>query len=430
MPKQKTEAFAVACAVSVLLLPATALADEQEKDPPPNPELEIGDKHDAAAKRSQPGAPSPARSDIDPVSEPPKREDKDDPKAKFNVVGYIETYYQYNFNKPGNGVTAYRGYDNRHNSFTLQNAVIDVGFRAKDIFSRVALQVGHAPPVIYDREPSFERAEGANASNADLWRYIQRASLGWQATERLILEAGLFPNTTGVETFAVKENWNWSRSNASLALPNYRAGVYVTYLAGESVDVFASINNGWDSVVDGNDEKSFVVGAHYKRGTSLTVSGSYFGGVERPGGAPEGRAWRHGLEAWAQWSVTEAFALAADGTGGFEDTTFGRHWWSSAAAYARVEALSWLFFAARGDRLWEDTAGNAQGGSTSFLIPTKHVTSGTATVDVRPVKGLSTRLELKHDVARDPLYFRGDAPNDAPNARSQTTLLLGATAWM
>ena len=185
-----------------------------------------------------------------------------------------------------------------------------------------------------------------------------------------------------------------------------------------------------ENFLDGNDEKSFVLGAHYKRGNSLTVSGSYFGGVERPGGAPEGRAWRHGLEAWAQWSVTEALAIAADGSGGFEDTTFGRHWWSSAAAYARLEALSWLFFAARGDRLWEDTAGNAQGGSTSFLIPTKHVTSGTATVDVRPVKGLSTRLELKHDVARDPLYFRGDASNDAPNARSQTTLLLGATAWM
>lgn len=426
MPKPKTEA--IACALAVVLLPSTAWAEDE--DPPQNPELEIGDKHDAAAKKSHPGAASPARADVDPVSEPPKREDKDDPKAKFNVVGYIETFYQYNFNEPGNGISSYRGYDNRHNTFTLQNAVIDVGFRARDILSRVALQVGNAPPVIYDKEPTHQGSEGANASSPDLWRYIQRASLGWQATDRFLIEAGLFPNTTGVETFAVKENWNWSRSNASLALPNYRTGVYATYLASESIDVFASVNNGWNSVVDDNDEKSIVIGAHYKRGTRLTVSGSYFGGVERPGGAPEGRAWRHGLEAWAQWSVTDVLAIAADGTGGFEDTTFGRHWWSSAAAYARVEALEWLFFAARGDRLWEDTAGNGSGGSTSFLMPTKHVTSGTATVDVRPVKGLSTRLELKHDVARDPLYFRGETSSDAPNARSQTTVLLGATAWM
>jgi hypothetical protein len=64
------------------------------------------------------------------------------------------------------------------------------------------------------------------------------------------------------------------------------------------------------------------------------------------------------------------------------------------------------------------------------------VSSGTATIDVRPAEQLSIRAEYRHDVADTPLYFgrnvQGDGSAAAPyiaNARTQDTLLLGATAW-
>ena len=421
-------------ATAALLFAAPRLA--RADDVPPDPSMEMGDKHDEAKKDEAPGASSPARPEVDAVSEPPKKEDESDPDKKFTVSGYIEAFYQWNFNVPGNGISNYRGYDDRHNSITLQNAVIDVGFRAKDLLARIALQVGHAAPAIYQNEPEAAGADGAGESNAQLWRYLQRASFGWRATKVVLLEAGLFPSTTGVESLAVKENWNWSRSTASVRLPTYNAGLHATFDLSGNVDLFASLVNGWNTVLDNNDEKSFVLGAHYKLKDKLTVSGSYFGGVERPGGAPEGRAWRHGLEAWTQWDVLERLALAADGTGGLENTRFGVHWWTSAALYARVKVADFLFLAARADRLWEDPAGNAAGGSSVFLIPAKAVTSITGTIDVHPVKGLLARLELRHDGATSPLFFRAAVEGDGspehpylPNARSQTTLTLGLSAW-
>jgi hypothetical protein len=416
---------------------AKAQADTtKDASSPGDSDVEMNDAHDQQQRAQQPGASSPARPEVDAASEPPKKEDENDPDKKFTVSGTIETFYQWNFNEPGNGISAYRGYDTRHNSLTLQNAVIDVGFRAKDLLARVALQVGHAPAIIYQDEPDQPGSDTVAPSNAQLWRYLQRASLGWQASKLLLLEAGLFPSVTGVESLAVKENWNWSRSTSSVRLPNYHAGIRATWNLSDRVDLFTAVINGWNNVVDNNDEKSVIVGAHYKYEKKLTLSGSYFGGVERDGGAAEGRAWRHGFEAWAQLDATDRLSFAADTSAGFERTRFGTAWWTSAAAYARVKLLEWLFAAARGDRTWEDTAGNAQGGSEPILIPAKHITSVTGTVEVRPVKGLSARLEYRNDQASEPLYFRGNVQGDGSaqnpyvaNAKHQSSVLLGLAAW-
>jgi hypothetical protein len=58
------------------------------------------------------------------------------------------------------------------------------------------------------------------------------------------------------------------------------------------------------------------------------------------------------------------------------------------------------------------------------------------TLDARPAEQLSVRLELRRDASGRELYYRGqvagtgeaDAPY-VPNARTQSTVLLGATAW-
>jgi hypothetical protein len=44
----------------------------------------------------------------------------------FQLGGYVEALYQWNFNSPSNGITNYRGFDNRHNTFTVSNIALDV----------------------------------------------------------------------------------------------------------------------------------------------------------------------------------------------------------------------------------------------------------------------------------------------------------------
>ena len=59
--------------------------------------------------------------------------------------GYVEANYQWNFNQPSNGLTNYRGFDNRHNTFTLSNVALDAQWDASNVVGQLMLQVGHTP---------------------------------------------------------------------------------------------------------------------------------------------------------------------------------------------------------------------------------------------------------------------------------------------
>ncbi|MDB5219777.1 MAG: outer membrane protein, partial [Myxococcaceae bacterium] len=86
----------LACFVVVLLSSATAAADDEGPAPAP-PESAL------------PPDPTPLQPfpPVEPSSTSP---------VKLTPTGYIETYYQWNFNHPSNGITNYRGFDNRHNT--------------------------------------------------------------------------------------------------------------------------------------------------------------------------------------------------------------------------------------------------------------------------------------------------------------------------
>jgi hypothetical protein len=57
---------------------------------------------------------------------------------------------------------------------------------------------------------------------------------------------------------AVRDNWNWSRSNLFFGLPFYHTGVRATYALTE-LGITAGGYNGWNSVLDNNAEKSVAL---------------------------------------------------------------------------------------------------------------------------------------------------------------------------
>ena len=82
-----------------------------------------------------------------------------------------------------------------------------------------------------------------------------------------------------------------------MRLPNYSSGIKATWHASDRLDVSTGVFNGWNTIVDNNDEKSVLVQAQYKVKESVSAFVAYFGGIEREGGAVEGRAWRHAFDA-------------------------------------------------------------------------------------------------------------------------------------
>lgn len=411
------------------LVTVPAIADEPENAEPK------ADESPAAAAEAQPSKPKDSvvtPSAVDAASPRPGG-------VAVTPTGYVEAYYAYNFNRPRNGVTNFRGFDNRHNTFTLANAVLGATAEGGPLSARLLFQVGSTPSTYYGGEPALPGASGANATSADLWRFVQEANLTYKAPvgRGLSVQMGLFPSPIGIEVFAVKDNWNWSRSSLFFALPFYHTGLRATYEWTPTLSTTAAVYNGWNSVVDNNEEKSVSASVVYKQPDKVLVQALYFGGIERNTGSPEGPNWRHHVDVLAQVDATAWASFAAQGDYGWEPTRMGTARWFGGALYARLQPIDHVFVAVRGDRFHEHLATDATGRASSplFWNGVEWVSSATATVEARPHPQLSVRLELRHDVADEPLFFRSTVARDAltqafvPNARTQDTLLLGATAW-
>lgn len=354
----------------------------------------------------------------------------------FVLSGYAEALYQWNFNNPSNGITNFRGFDNRHNTFTLSNVALDATWDHQGLVGRLTLQIGHTPSTYYLNEPSATGANGANASDAELWKYLQQAYAGYRfgVGRGLTITAGLFLSPIGPESMAMHDNWSWSHSNLFFGLPFYHTGVRASHSLTEEWAVTLAAYNGWNSVVDNNDEKSVSAQLTYEQ-SDLSWSLLYFGGIERPPGAPEGRAWRHLLDSHVTWRATPWLSLRAHANGGFEPNEFGVSAWAAGALFARARVVEQLFLAVRGDVFDEHAAENAIGRAAPMFWPASWVSSGTATVDYQPHERVSFRLEYRHDHASDDMYFGGDVAGDGEatpfvmNRASQDTLTIGATTW-
>jgi hypothetical protein len=378
-----------------------------------------------AASAIATSAHAEAAPDADQPAPPPAQ-----PAAPFILGAYVEAFYQWNFNKPSNDITNYRGFDNRHNSFTLANAALDAQWDVHDVFGRLTLQIGHTPSTYYLSEPERSGSTATNASDKELWKYLQQAYAGYRFLEALAVSMGIFLSPIGAESMPIKDNWNWSRSNLFFGSPFYHTGVRASYVWGDAWTFTLAATNGWNSVVDNNVHKSLAAQATYAR-TRMALSLLYFGGVERPRGAPEGQPWRHLFDAHATWHVSPWLSLLAHANAGFEPNHFGRSRWAAGALYARIRVFEALYLALRGDAFFE----RVPEGASPIFWPVAWVASGTATLEVRPVEHVSFRAEYRHDQAQGAMFFGGKVGTDessgafVANRRDQDTITLGTTAW-
>jgi hypothetical protein len=344
-----------------------------------------------------------------------------------SFTGYVEAYGQVNPAAPHGGVTNLRGFDNRAGTFTLSNVALGASWDVQNVIGKVMLQFGPTADMDYAFEPRLVGGTAANASSADLWRYLQQAQVGYRisAAHDLTLDAGIFLSPIGVEGLAVRDNWNFSRSNLFFGLPFYHTGARATLPVGRWT-MTLGVWNGWNSVVDGNAAKTVSFQGTYTS-DRLTWSAIYMGGNERPRDAPEGHPWRHTLDTWVTWHPRPWLSLQAHVDGGFERNLLGTNAWAAGAAYARFRLHPMLHLTARGDvfREWPPE------GTSSIFWPVPWVASATGTLDLHPVQPLSVRLEVRHDRAGGDAFYgpgahAGDPPT--PDAAEQTTLTLGVVA--
>jgi hypothetical protein len=182
---------------------------------------------------------------------------------RLTFSGYAEAYYSYNLARPQNRVTNNRWLDERSNSLTLQTVALDLDAKKGPFALKITLMFGPTADRWYFEGARIPDAEsGAVLSPSgysnETWKHIQTAFASYTAPlgDGLTVQAGLFPTAVGFEPAAVKDNWNWSRSNLFNFLPFFHVGARVSYPVTETWTLAAAVYNGWNQASDLNAGKS------------------------------------------------------------------------------------------------------------------------------------------------------------------------------
>ncbi len=359
-----------------------------------------------------------------------------DPKRVITVGGYAEGYYGWNLGQPGNGITNFRAFDTRHNSFTLLNAVLSADWTARGGYGRVALQVGTSADTYYGAEVSDAGASGAGPHNHEVFKHVQEAYAGAAFADDLVrVEAGLMLSPIGPESMAIKDHWTLSRSNLYYAFPFYHLGARAHVAVSDATQITLGVYNGWDGLLDKNHQKTVSLAVHHKLSDDVEFDVQYFTGVERPANAPEGTPIRHLVDAWVKARLSKSFAIIFDVDVGMEDGDLGRSGWASAGLWTRLQVAETTYVSTQSDFMREWRGAKDGKRASAIFWPVEWVTSHALCVEQHVGSFAAMKLEYRFDKAGGNMYFAGAVEKDSishnwiENADSQQTITLALTSW-
>jgi len=314
----------------------------------------------------------------------------------IDVTGFVDTYYTYNFNDPQNKLNGLHVYNPDHNALSL--ALAELAFEKKPTTDsragfRVDFNFGPAAELTNIFDPSKDATPSLGL--------LEQGYVSFLAGDKIQVDFGKFVTPIGNELVESKDNWNYTRSiQFGWAIPFYHAGARATFTASDKFTLAAYLVNGWNNVVDNNNDKTFIAQAILKPSSKFTLIGNAIVGKE----VEDTRTLIDGV---VILNLSDKLALASEVDFGTE----GDASWSAFSAYAKLTAGS-LAFTLRGEMM-NDEDGWATIGT--------NVSSGTLTTEFKLGGGVITKLDLRTDMADDPIFMK----DNGSLTDSQTSVTLG-----
>ncbi len=343
----------------------------------------------------------------------------------IHVSGFVDAYYSYNFNQPGdapggarlNGMPGLpRNFDSYNDQFALSLAELVFSKDAAPVGFRVDLDYGPTTDLVHcgNLNCASLSNSGGTASNEEPFKNIQQAYISWKPSSMWTIDVGKFVTHMGYEVIESKDNWNYSRSNLFMfAIPYYHSGMRITHTH-ENFWLTGYVYNGWNNVVENNAGKTFGATLGLTPVKGLSVIQQWIGGPE-----PGTVQYKDVLDTIVTFSPVDmlSFALNYD-YGWAKDDAGDNKIWTGIAAYARIAPISNLAFTPRVE-WFQDKDG--------FNIPSQILKEVTLTGEYKLSDSLLTRLEYRSDWSTAPAG--GDVfPSDTsatPNTKTQDTITLG-----
>ncbi len=333
----------------------------------------------------------------------------------------FEGYYQFNANRPPDRRVALRAYDQRANSFSIQQAAIVID-AAPDVSAnrrfgvRLDLQFGQATDAV--------QGNPANEPRAEIYRHVWQAygTYIFPVGRGLQVDFGKFASNLGYETNYAKDNQAFSRAYLFNFLPFYHSGVRTTYPVNDKVTLMYMLTNGIQQTEDFNDFKSHHVTAIIKPISTVSWTTSSYTGQEQPdGGKPVGPDGRFRvIDSYVTYTPTPVWTLGVDvnRTTNQLESRDPKLSLTGVAGYARYQFTPAAAVGVRYEHLADE---GLFGGLDQRLQEI------TATLEYTFAEGFLVRGEFRRDWSDEDFF-----PARAVDARKdhQNTALIGLVWWI
>lgn len=183
---------------------------------------------------------------------------------------YIETYYNYDFNKPQNRQQpAFLYSHNRQNEININLAYLKAQYNDKKISANLALASGTYMTDNYTNEKGTAKA-------------ILEANIGLKIARKWRIDAGVLPSHIGFESAIAKDCWTLTRSLLAENSPYFETGAKISYQKNAKTTFSALVLNGWQRIGRINSTPSVGTQILSNINNKWTVNWSTFYGSDRP----------------------------------------------------------------------------------------------------------------------------------------------------
>ncbi len=253
--------------------------------PAPKPASPAVQTAQAPAAGDQPATPPATPAPATPPAAPAPAAPAPAPAPKLDISGFVDTYFEYNFNRP-----------------------------PKFINNAAGMKVP-IPGGIENNLRNFDFKHDEFALNAEV-----------------------------IET---KDNWNYTRSLLfAWAIPYYHAGLRYHHVINANSGLALELVNGWNDVEDNNN--SLTYGASYNTNLTkkLPLVVTYYGGPELTN---DNHNWRHLVDTVLTFNQSDKMAYTLNADYAHEDRDVGSVKWWGLAGYARRQLTGRTAFVLRGE---------------------------------------------------------------------------------
>ncbi len=331
----------------------------------------------------------------------------------FSVSGYLEAYYNYDFNRPKNNTTPSFMYNfNRTGEVNLNLGFIKGAYSSDRVRANLALAVGTYMNANYAAEPG-------------VLRNIYEANAGIKLAKKanLWLDAGIMSSHIGFESAIGKDNWTLTRSLVAENSPYFESGAKLNYTTDDGKLYLAALYlNGWQRIqrVDGNTTPAFGTQITYKPSAAVTLNYSTFIGNDKPDSVRQMRYYHnvYGIfQLSPQWGITAGFDY---GTEQKEKGSSSYNHWLVPVMIVRYSPASKINVAVRGEYFKDE-----KGVIIATGTPAGFKTWGfSANLDYAVMQNVLWRIEARTLSSKDAVFTERNGPTSKNNTFLTTSLAI------